>query len=881
MVELKFKTVNEIRKSYLDFFESKQHYIHPSFPLVPINDNSLLLINAGMAPLKNYFMGVEKPPKNRMSTCQKCIRTGDIENVGMTARHATFFEMLGNFSFGDYFKNEAIEWAWEYVTKVLEISPEHLWVTIYEEDDEAFDIWKDKIGVSPERIVRLGKADNFWEIGNGTGPCGPCSEIYIDRGPEFGCDCEDCKPGCDCDRFLEFWNLVFTQFNREQDGSLTPLPKPNIDTGMGLERVACMLQGVDSIFEIDTMQDIIHRIEGILEVKYNEDEKKDISIRIICDHIRAVTFLIADGVIPSNEGRGYVLRRLLRRGARHGKLLGYKNPFLFELMSTVVDINRDSYPDLEEKKDYIRKVIKIEEEKFEETIYQGLELLKTDMEEMKEKGLTVMEPHKAFRLYDTFGFPFDLTKEILAEEGYTVEEEGFFKEMQEQRERARSARKESDNEGWKSDEINLDIKETEFDGYASYNVEAQILSILKDDTVVKTASNGDEVIFILNRTPFYAESGGQVGDEGELKGNHGKVLVTQTKKGHNGLIMHFGKVVEGSVSEGESLVAEINVSRREETMRNHSATHLLHKALRTVLGNHVTQAGSLVTPDRLRFDFTHFEAMTPQELEQTEKMVNKAIYSYLDVTCREMSIDEAKQKGAMALFGEKYGDWVRVVSMGDFSIELCGGTHVQNTSEIGIFKIVSESGVASGVRRIEAITGLKVYELLKTKEALIAQVSSQLKTKEENLAERLESQLNEFKEAKREINQLKSKIMKDNMGEILSNKEAVGELQLLTYAFEDMESEDMRNIAESLTDKEADLVAVFAAPKDDKVNFVAMAGKKAVETGAHCGNLLREVAKIAKGGGGGKANMAQAGGKDVSKVQEALAVAKETLLKQL
>ncbi len=881
MVELKFKTVNEIRKSYLDFFASKEHYVSPSFPLVPINDNSLLLINAGMAPLKNYFMGIEKPPKNRMSTCQKCIRTGDIENVGITARHATFFEMLGNFSFGNYFKNEAIAWAWEYVTQVLEIKPEHLWVTVYEEDDEAFEIWRDKIGVAQERIVRLGKEDNFWEIGTGTGPCGPCSEIYIDRGEEFGCGCEDCKPGCDCDRFLEFWNLVFTQFNKEADGSLTPLPHPNIDTGMGLERVACMLQGVNSIFEIDTMQYIIKTIEHILQVKYGEDAKKDISIRIIADHIRAVSFLIGDGVIPSNEGRGYVLRRLLRRAARHGKLLGYQNPFLYELMAKVVEINQDAYPDLKEKQEYIHKVIKVEEEKFEETIYQGLEMLKQDMEEMRQKGTKVMEPQSAFRLYDTFGFPFDLTKEILTEEGFSVEEQGFLEEMEKQRERARSARKDSDNDGWKKSNVEIDAEATIFDGYTSFTEEATIVNMIKDDVMVQTAKKGDKVVFILNRTPFYAESGGQVGDIGILESQRGKVSILQTKKGNNNVIMHIGEVVEGELSVGDSMIAEINESRRKETMRNHSATHLLHKALRLVLGNHVTQAGSFVTPERVRFDFTHFEAMTEEELKKVEFTVNEAIYAYLDVQCQEMDIDQAKEKGAMALFGEKYGKTVRVVSMGDFSIELCGGTHVGNTSEIGMFKIVSESGVASGVRRIEAVTGMKVYEMLKKKEGILNTLSDVMKTKEDMLLEKMEGQLAELKEAKKEINQLKSQVLQNNMDEIMANKVTVKDLELLTYMFEGMESDDMRNIAESLTDKEENLVIVFASPKEEKVNFVAMAGKKAVDAGAHCGNLLREVAKVAKGGGGGKANMAQAGGKDASKTQEALNIAKDTLEKQL
>lgn len=880
-MKLKFKSVNEIRKSYLDFFASKDHYVSPSFPLVPINDNSLLLINAGMAPLKNYFMGIEKPPKNRMSTCQKCIRTGDIENVGITARHATFFEMLGNFSFGNYFKNEAIAWAWEFVTTVLEISPELLWVTVYEEDDEAYNIWRDKIGVSEDRIVRLGKEDNFWEIGTGTGPCGPCSEIYIDRGAEFGCDDEHCKPGCDCDRFLEFWNLVFTQFNKEEDKTLTPLPHPNIDTGMGLERVACMLQGVDSIFDIDTMQDIIRKIEELLHVKYREDSKKDISIRIITDHIRAVTFLIGDGVIPSNEGRGYVLRRLLRRAARHGKLLGMDRPFLHELMSKVIEINADAYPELKEKQEYIYKVIKVEEEKFEETIYQGLEILREEMNRMKEVNETMMSPEKAFRLYDTFGFPFDLTKEILTEEGFSVEEEGFYQEMEKQRNRARSARKDSDNEGWNKENISLDLEPTVFEGYTSFTEEASIISIVQEDSLIQTAKKGDKAIFILNRTPFYAESGGQVGDIGILESQRGKVSVLQTKKGNNDVIMHIGEVIEGEISVGDSMIAEINESRRNETMRNHSATHLLHKALRTVLGNHVTQAGSFVTPERVRFDFTHFEAMTKEELQKVELAVNGAIYSYLEVTCQEMAIEKAKEKGAMALFGEKYGQTVRVVSMGDYSVELCGGTHVSNTSEIGMFKIVSESGVASGVRRIEAVTGMKVYEVLKKQEVLLEDLSEKMKTKQDQLSERVEHQIVELKEAKKEIAQLKNTILQENMDNIMSHCIDVSDLKLLTNEFENVDSDDLRNIAQSLVDKDDTLVVVLASKKDEKINFIAMAGKNAVEKGAHCGNLLREVAKIAKGGGGGKANMAQAGGKDVSKIKDALNVAKDVLIAQL
>ena len=862
--------LNEIREEYLEFFESKGHLRLKSYPLIPNNDKSLLLINAGMAPLKDYFTGVKKMSKNRATSSQKCIRTADIDNVGKTQRHGTFFEMLGNFSFGDYFKREAITWAWEFLTEKLEMDKNLLSVTVYEEDDEAYDIWRNEVGLSAEKIQRLGKEDNFWELE--VGPCGPCSEIMYDRGEKYT------NPD---DRFMEIWNLVFTQFNKDKDGNYHRLEHPNIDTGMGLERLTLVLEEKDNIFEIGLVDTIIKKIEEISGVKYKSNEISDISIRVIADHARAMTFLIYDGVIPSNEQRGYVLRRLIRRAARHGKLLGIKDNFLVDVSKVVMEAYNTEYPELLEDSERIFKILNAEESKFQETIEQGLGILNSYIEDEKSKNSKILSGDKAFKLYDTYGFPLDLTKEILTEEGFSVEEEGFYQEMEKQRNRARSARKDSDNEGWKKENISLDLEPTVFEGYTSFTEEASIISIVQEDSLIQTAKKGDKAIFILNRTPFYAESGGQVGDIGILESQRGKVSVIQTKKGNNDVIMHIGEVIEGEISVGDSMIAEINESRRNETMRNHSATHLLHKALRTVLGNHVTQAGSFVTPERVRFDFTHFEAMTKEELQKVELAVNGAIYSYLEVTCQEMAIEKAKEKGAMALFGEKYGQTVRVVSMGDYSVELCGGTHVSNTSEIGMFKIVSESGVASGVRRIEAVTGMKVYEVLKKQEGLLEDLSEKMKTKQDQLSERVEHQIVELKEAKKEIAQLKNTILQENMDNIMSHCIDVSDLKLLTNEFENVDSDDLRNIAQSLVDKDDTLVVVLASKKDEKINFIAMAGKNAVEKGAHCGNLLREVAKIAKGGGGGKANMAQAGGKDVSKIKDALNVAKDVLIAQL
>lgn len=702
--------LNEIRSKFLEFFESKGHYVANSYSLVPNNDKSLLLINSGMAPLKNYFSGVEVPPSVRMCTSQKCIRTGDIENVGITARHATFFEMMGNFSFGDYFKRESIKWGWEFVTEWLNIPEDKIWVTVYEEDDDSYDIWAKEMNFPEERMVRLGKDDNFWEIG--TGPCGPCSEIYFDRGEEYGCDNPDCKPGCDCDRYLEFWNHVFTQFDRDEEGNYSLLENKNIDTGMGLERMGCIMQGVDTIFEVDTIKSILEAVEKLTGVKYGENPKNDISIRIITDHIRAVTFLVSDGVLPSNEGRGYVLRRLLRRAARHGKLLGVKELFLQKLIDEVIKVNDKAYPVLVEKESYIKKVVGIEEEKFNETIDQGTEILNSYIEVLKNEGKTVLSGQEAFKLYDTYGFPIDLTKEILEEEHLSVDEEAFNEEMEKQKERARNARGNMDGESWKEDPLSKleSTVDSTFNGYSEIYGEGTIEAIVKDDELVQSAEEGDKVSIVLDNTTFYPEGGGQVGDCGLITNENLVLEVLNTKKGANNSIKHIGIIKSGRISNGDKVKTLVDRETRMSAARNHSATHLLHKALREVLGEHVNQAGSLVTPERLRFDITHFEAISNEELKVIEEKVNNVILSSLDIKCDIMNIKEAKEKGATALFGEKYGDEVRVVSMGDYSTELCGGTHLTNTSQVGMFKILSEGGVAAGVRRIEAITGKAVYE---------------------------------------------------------------------------------------------------------------------------------------------------------------------------
>ena len=816
-----------------------------------------------------------------MSTCQKCIRTGDIENVGKTARHGTFFEMMGNFSFGDYFKTEAITWAWEFIREHLEIPEDKLWVTVYLDDDQAHDFWEKEIGVPADRIVRLGKDDNFWEIG--LGPCGPCSEIYFDRGEKYGCGSPDCKPGCDCDRYLEFWNLVFTQFDRQEDGTYPELANKNIDTGMGLERMACIMQDVDNIFEIDTIKYIIQGIEELANIKYGEDDKKDVSVRIITDHMRAMSFLIADGVLPSNEGRGYVLRRLLRRAARHGKLLGIKEDFLYKLYDRVKEVSGEAYPELVEKESYVKKVIKIEEEKFNETLDQGVEILNGYIAELKEANETVLSGDKAFKLYDTYGFPLDLTEEILEEQGFGIDEEGFHKEMEEQRQRARADRGAMEDEGWKEDPLSTldESVASTFDGYKNLNVSGKVTAIVKEDEIVEMINEGEKAIIVLNETSFYAEGGGQAGDIGTLENEDAIFEVVDTRKGANNTIKHIGFVKKGQIKVSDALESKVNKEVRMASARNHTATHLLHEALKEVLGDHVNQAGSLVTPERLRFDVTHFEPISKEELKAVEEKVNKAILDALEVNCEIMNINDAKEKGAMALFGEKYGNEVRVVSMGDYSVELCGGTHLTNTSQVGLFKILSEGGVAAGVRRIEAITGHAVYEYLTNRDNMINEVCSALKTKEDNLVQRANHLVEENKALAKELHETKTKLNLQSVDSLLDAKVEINGVNLLCAKFEDIDMNTLKETADTLRDKVGSGVVVLSNVADNKVNFVVTATQDVIEKGIHSGNIVREVAKIANGKGGGRPNMAQAGATDVSKVDEALSYASEVVKSQV
>lgn len=879
---MKYLGVNEIREEFLKFFESKDHLRLPSFPLVPRNDNSLLLINSGMAPMKAYFTGQEIPPSKRVTTCQKCIRTGDIDNVGKTARHGTFFEMLGDFSFGDYFKNEIVPWSWEFVTKVLEIPEDRLYVTIYEEDDETGKIWHDVVGLPWDRIVKLGKEDNFWE--HGTGPCGPCTEIYYDRGPEYGCDSPTCGVGCDCDRYMEFWNLVLTQFNAEEDGTYTELAMKNVDTGMGLERMATIMQGVDSIFDVDTVKSIRDAVCAKAGVEYGKDHKTDVSVRVITDHIRSVTMMTADGVLPSNEGRGYVLRRLLRRAARHGKLLGIEGEFLAELSKSVIACSGEAYPELVEKQDYIFKILSIEENSFYKTIDKGMEILKADMEEMKAAGEKVMSGEKSFRLYDTYGFPVDLTKEILAEEGMEIDEDAFTAEMKAQKERARSARAKSNYMGAAEtvyNELPVEL-ETAFAGYDVYDVaNAKIVALVANEAVAETAQAGDTVAVFLDRTPFYAESGGQVGDQGVIKTETGVVKVTNCVKVVGGKIAHMGEVTEGLVQVGEMACASIDVELRMASSRNHSATHLLHKALRTVLGTHVEQAGSYVSAERLRFDFTHFAAMTADEIKEVERLVNDAIFASYDVHTDEMSIDEARNRGAMALFGEKYGEVVRVVDMGGYSIELCGGAHLKNTAQVGSFKILSENGVAAGVRRIEAVTGKEALKHYQAQEDEIKEICRLVKSTPDKLLSRLEQLLAEQKETAKELEKLKAKMAGGAADEMLNSKVEIGGVAVLAAEVKDMDGNALRTMGDQLKQKLGSGVVVLASGKDGKVNLMAMATDDVVKKGVHAGNIIKAAAAVCGGGGGGRPNMAQAGGKDASKIADALEKAKAVVAEQL
>ena len=877
---MEFMKANDIRKSFLDFFESKEHYVKNSFSLVPKNDKSLLLINAGMAPLKNYFLGIETPPAKRMATCQKCVRTGDIENIGKTARHATFFEMLGNFSFGDYFKNEATAFAWEFVTKVLKMDEEKLWVTVYEEDDEALGIWRDKVGVNPDRIVKLGKEDNFWEIGNGQGPCGPCSEIYIDRGEEFGCGHKDCKPGCDCDRFLEFWNLVFTQFDKQVDGSYKKLEHPNIDTGMGLERMACIMQGVDSIFDIDTMKNIRDKVCEISGKKYQQDEKTDVSIRIITDHIRAITFMVSDGIVPSNEGRGYVLRRLARRAMRHAKLLGIEQKFIETLANVVIDVYQDGYEELGQNRDYINKVLKIEEEKFGETIETGMNILNQSITDAQKANNSKINGQDAFKLYDTYGFPLELTLEIAEEKNCSVDIEEFENQMEMQRQRARNARAKGSDIGWKDEisSLDLSVKNAEFIGYEKLEDIAVIADIIIDGKLSDKAAQGQEVILIFDRTPFYAESGGQVGDTGLIKNSNVEIQVNNVTKSTNGLFLHHCKISKGEVKKGDKVELFVDVKNRFATMRNHTAAHLLHKALKIVLGDHIQQAGSLVSPDRLRFDFNHFAQVSKEELMKVEQLVNEQIYNAIDVQTQVMDIEDAKKTGAMSLFDEKYGETVRVLSIGDFSKEFCGGTHVKNSNDIGMFKIVSEGGVASGVRRIEAITGYSVYNFIVEKQELIENVSSTLKTSQDNLQKRASDLMTENKNLQKKIKEVQSAGAKTDIDSVIKSAKKIKDANLVISSFEDMEDDILRDFAQNIIDKVENSVVVFSNvnTENQKLTFLCMVAKNLIPK-YNAGKIVKEVAMVTGGNGGGKPNMAMAGGKDVSKIQEALSKAEEVL----
>ena len=873
--------VNELRQMYLDFFESKGHLAMKSFSLVPHNDKSLLLINAGMAPLKPYFTGAEIPPCNRVTTCQKCIRTGDIENVGKTARHGTFFEMLGNFSFGDYFKNEAIAWSWEFLTKVVGLDADRLYPSVYLDDDEAFDIWNKEIGIPAERIFRFGKEDNFWE--HGAGPCGPCSEIYYDRGEKYGCGKPDCTVGCECDRYMEVWNNVFTQFENDGNGNYTTLEHKNIDTGMGLERLAVVVQDVDSIFDVDTIQALRNKVCEIAGVTYETEYQKDVSIRLITDHIRSATFMISDGIMPSNEGRGYVLRRLIRRAARHGRLLGIKGQFLAKLSETVIEGSKGGYPELEEKKAFIFKVLDQEEEKFNKTIDQGLSILTNMEHEMEEAGSRQLDGRSAFTLYDTYGFPLDLTKEILEEKGYTVDEAGFTAAMEEQRTMARNARETTNYMGADStvyDQIDPSVT-TEFAGYDNLTFNSDITVLTNDSELVEALAEGDKGTIFVERTPFYATMGGQEGDRGVITGPDGEFRVEDTIKLLGGKYGHVGQVVKGMIKNGDPVTLTVDSRERMDTCKNHSATHLLQKALKTVLGDHVEQKGSLVTPTRLRFDFVHFQAMTAEEIAQTEEIVNAEIQAGLPVVTNVMNIEEAKKTGAMALFGEKYENDVRVVSMGDFSRELCGGTHVPNTGVITAFKIVSESGVAAGVRRIEALTGDGVFRYYKEIEMKLHEAAKLLKATPDNLAEKISHTLAEVKELHGEIESLKSKQAQDSLGDVMNQVTEVGAVKLLAAQVDGVDMNGLRDLGDQLKGRLESGVVVLASGNDGKVNLMVTATEDAIKAGAHAGNLIKAIAGCVGGGGGGRPNMAQAGGKNPAGIPEALNKAKEILEEQL
>ena len=872
--------VNELRRMFLEFFESKGHLAMKSFSLVPHNDKSLLLINSGMAPLKPYFTGQEIPPRRRVTTCQKCIRTGDIENVGKTARHGTFFEMLGNFSFGDYFKDEAIHWTWEFLTEVVGLDPDRLYPSIYQDDDEAFEIWNKEIGIPAERIFRFGKEDNFWE--HGAGPCGPCSEVYYDRGEKYGCGQPGCTVGCECDRYMEIWNNVFTQFDNDGHNNYTELEQKNIDTGMGLERLACIVQDVDSMFDIDTLFALRQHVCSMAGVEYGKDDQTDVSIRVITDHIRSVTFMISDGILPSNSGRGYVLRRLLRRACRHGRLLGIKGAFLVELAETVIEGSKDGYPELEEKKDFIFKVITKEEEQFNKTIDQGLSILAGMEAEMAKKGETVLAGEEAFRLYDTYGFPVDLTKEILEEKGCTVDEEGFAAAMKEQKDKARKARKTTNYMGadvtvYQSIDASIT---SEFVGYDKLDVDSKISVLTTEDEIVEALTDGQRGTIIADQTTFYGTMGGQQGDKGTIHSANGEFKVEETIHLQGGKIGHVGVMTKGMLSVGETVTLSVCPKNRALTSKNHSATHLLQKALRTVLGSHVEQAGSYVDAGRLRFDFTHFSAMTPEEIKKVEDIVNEEIQAALPVVTEVMTLDEAKKTGAMALFGEKYGEKVRVVKMGDFSTELCGGTHVANTSTIGYFKILSEAGIAAGVRRIEALTSDGLMKHYAEVETELQEAAKTAKTTPAGLNAKIQSLLDEIKALNSENEKLKSKMANDSLGDVLSQVKEVNGVKVLASKVADVDMNGLRNLGDQLKDKIGEGVVVIASVMDGKVSLMATATDEAQKKGAHAGNLIKAIAGLVGGGGGGRPNMAQAGGKNPAGIEEALKKAVEVVEEQ-
>ncbi len=873
--------LNELREMFLKFFETKGHLRLPSFSLVPQNDKSILLINAGMTPMKPWFKGEEEPPRRRVCTCQKCIRTGDIDNVGHTARHGTYFEMLGNFSFGDYFKHEAIAWSWEFLTSPewVGLEADRLYPSVFQDDDEAFDIWNKEIGIAKDRIFRFGKEDNFWE--HGAGPCGPCSEIYYDRGPEYGCGKPTCTVGCDCDRYIEVWNNVFSQFDNDGHNNYTELKQKNIDTGMGLERLACVCQNVDSLFDVDTVMNITHKVSDITGAHYGESQKRDVSLRVITDHIRSATFMICDGILPSNEGRGYVLRRLLRRAARHGKLLGVNEPFLYQVVDTVIHENECQYPDLREKQGYITKVIRTEEENFARTIDGGMKIFTEMLDEHKAKGETMFSGADAFKLYDTFGFPIDLTIEMAADEGLQVNEDEFRALMQEQKERAREARKALGDLGWDDVDLGKEIPATEFLGYDNAENDGKVLAIVSEGELRDEIVAGTDAIVVLDRSVMYAEMGGQVGDQGVIATDKGRFEVNDVKANKGGKYLHYGKLVSGELAVGDKCHVAYDEARRSAIRRAHSATHLLDAALKKVLGDHVHQAGSLVEPDRLRFDFTHFEAVTPEQLAQVEKMINDAILTGIPVVTEVLPIDEARKKGAVAMFGEKYGEMVRVVEMGDFSMEFCGGTHLDNTAKAGLFHIRSESSVASGVRRIEATTGKLSLEMMGRANEMLQRAAQFFKTSPADLLDRIEQQANETKELRRMLDKMKAEASVGEARQFLASAKKIGGVDVVTAQRDGLDANALRQMGDFLRDKNPAVVAVLSSVKDGKVTFLAVCGKDAVAKGVKAGDLVRSVCTICGGKGGGKPDSAMGGGTDVLKVDDALAAVDDFVSKVL